>query len=153
MSMATKQTNKYITHAFELLETYEAGLVLHGSEVKSIKQGHIQLKGSYIKVQANNTLWLIGAHVSPYKPAGKNHQHDPLRPKKLLLQKKEIDRLRGKLAEKGLTIVPTKVYTKGGLIKLEIGLAKGLKQHDKREKIKKRDIDRDTKRLLKERFR
>ncbi|MGB0757442.1 MAG: SsrA-binding protein SmpB [Patescibacteria group bacterium] len=151
--MATKQINKYIRHAFELLETYEAGLVLRGSEVKSIKQGHIQLKGSYIKIEPNNTLWLIGAHVSQYKPAGKNHQHDPLRPKKLLLQKKEINRLRGKLAEKGLTIVPTKVYTKGGLIKLQIGLAKGLKKHDKREKIKKRDIDRDTKRLLKERFR
>ena len=150
--MTVKQTNKAIRHSFELLETYEAGLVLHGSEVKSIKRGHIQLKGSYIKIERSNTLWLISAHVSPYKPAGK-HQHDPLRPRRLLLNRKEIDRLRGKLAEKGLTIVPTKIYTKGGLIKLEIALVKGLKAHDKRDKLKKRDIDRDTKRLLKERFR
>ncbi len=147
--MPTIRINKEIKFSYEILEKFEAGLVLTGAEVKSTKLGHIQLKGSYITIHPDNTVWLINAHISKYKPAGTYKKHNPTRDKKLLLNKKEIDRLRGKLAQTGLTIVPIKVYTKGGLIKLEIALVRGLKKHDKRSKLKKRDIERDTQRAIK----
>ncbi len=147
--MPVIKTNKEINFSYEALENIEGGLVLTGAEVKSVKLGHVQLKGSYITIHSDNTVWLVGAHISHYKPAG-TRKYDPNRERKILLHKKEIDRLRGKLAQKGLTIAPVKLYTKGGLIKLEIALVRGLKKHDKRAKIKSRDIDRDTKRILKE---
>ena len=143
------RTNKEIKFSYEILEKFEAGLILTGAEVKSAKLGHIQLKGSYITIKPNNTVWLINSHISKYNPAGNFKKYNPIRDKKLLLNKKEINRLRGKLAQTGLTIVPIKVYTKGGLIKLEIALARGLKKHDKRAKLKQRDIDRDTQRAIK----
>jgi len=150
--MPVIKQNKEMIYSYETLETFEAGLVLTGAEVKSVKLGHIQLKGSYITIHPDNTLWLVGTHVSNYKPAY-DHKQNPHRHRKILLNKKEIDNLRGKLAQKGLTIAPVKVYTKGGLIKLEIALVRGLKKYDKRAKIKSRDIDRDIKRTLKESLR
>lgn len=151
--MTVIKTNKAATHNYEILESFDAGIVLTGAETKSIKNKHIQLKGSYVRIRPDNTVWLISAYVSPYKPAGSNQKTDPERPRKLLLTGREINRLRGMLAQKGLTITPLKVYTKGGLIKVSIALVRGLKTYDKRAKLKKHDIDRDTKRLLKERFR
>lgn len=141
--------NKNALFHYEVLETYQAGIALTGAEVKSVKTGHIQLKGSYISVDANREMWLIGAYVSPYKPAShsqKNYQ--PNRPRKLLLHKKEIDSLMGKIQQKGLTIIPISVYTKKGLIKIDLALARGKTQTDKRETIKKREAVREINRAL-----
>lgn len=146
--MNIKAVNKEISRNFEILEKYEAGVVLKGAEVKSIKQGRINLKGSYVRLGNNNNLELVGVHIAPYKPAGPSKSYNPTRARKLLLQKREINNLRAKLRQKGLTVAPIKVYTKGGLVKFEIALLKGLKKHDKRAKIKKRDIDRDIAREI-----
>lgn len=146
--MNIKAVNKEINRNYEILEKFEAGVVLRGPEVKSIKQGRINLKGSYVRLGKNDALELVGVHIAHYKPAGESKSYNPTRPKKLLLQKREINNLRAKLRQKGLTVAPTKVYTKGGLIKFEIALLKGLKKHDKRAKIKKKDIDRDIAREI-----
>ena len=145
--------NKKARYNYEVLETLEAGLVLLGHEVKAIKAGQINLRGSYISLRPGvkqlPTAYLVGALVSPYKYAGPlpNYQSD--RERKLLLKKSEISRLLGKQQEQGLTLLPLKIYTKNGLIKLEIGLAKGKKKYDKREALKRRDIERDVQRSLK----
>lgn len=142
--------NKEVNHKFEILETLEAGLVLTGPETKSCKLGHINLKGSYISIRPDNTAWLINTYIAKYKPAAavqKNYNQN--RDKKLLLQKKELAYLRGKLSQKGLTIVPLKLYTTRSFIKLEIALVRTIKKHDKRSLLKKRDIDRDIRRALK----
>jgi SsrA-binding protein len=148
--MPNLTTNKQALHDYQVLEKIEAGIVLSGPEVKSIKAGQINLKGSYISIDSKSQVWLIGAHIASYKPAASvQANYDPSQNRKLLLRKKEIDYLRGKSKEKGLTILPISVYTKGSLIKLEIGIAKGKKQYDKRETIKKRSIDREIRRRLK----
>ncbi|MBX9767562.1 MAG: SsrA-binding protein SmpB [Bdellovibrionales bacterium] len=130
---------------FQILETYESGIVLTGTEVKAIRGGHIQLKDSYIDVHRGE-LFLISAHISPYKMGGYSN-HETERKRKLLMKREEIDKLDSKVRERGLAIVPLKVYFKDGLVKLEIALAKGKKSHDKRESIKRRDVDRELLKL------
>jgi SsrA-binding protein len=142
-------TNRKAYHEFHILETYEAGIQLQGSEVKSIREGNASLKESYVLIRKGEA-WLKGAHIATYSHTGSDG-HEPVRDRKLLLHKKEISRIGSKLAEKGLTAVPTKLYFKGGLIKLEVGLAKGKKLHDKRDTKKKRDVERDIQRALRER--
>lgn len=143
--------NKKAWHDYEILEKYEAGLVLSGPEVKSIRNGRINLKGSYAMVDKNSQLWLLNCHIAPYpQAAGIQKNYNPLREKKLLLRKKEISSLIGTLQQKGLTAAPLKVYTKNGLIKIEIGIGKGRKKWDKKELLKKREIERKIKQTLKE---
>jgi len=131
---------------YEILEKFEAGLVLIGQEVKSIKNSQISLKGAYV-VPKENELFLIGAHVPAYQPKNIS-DYNPERTRKLLLKKKEIDYLIGRSKEKGLTLIPLRVYTRNGLIKVEVGVAKGRKSFDKRDLIKKRDIDKRIKQSL-----
>lgn len=137
--------NKKGLYSYETLEKIEAGLVLSGSEVKSIKAGNINLTGSYVTV-SENALWLVSAHISPYKPGV---EFEPTRKRKLLVNKKELEYLFGKSNEKGLTIIPTEVYLKNNLIKAEIAVARGKKEYDKREVKKKRDTERELKRKFK----
>ena len=139
--MKVVATNRKAYHDYEVLETYEAGIVLKGTEVKSAKQGRINLKDSYAKIE-NGEIFLINAHISPYTH-GNVYNHDPRRTRKLLLHKKEIMRLYGKGKEKGLTLIPLKAYIKNGKIKIELGLCKGKKVYDKRAEIKKRDLERE----------
>jgi len=139
--------NKKIPFSYDILEKFEAGLTLHGHEVKSVKTGHLSLKGSYLSIR-NGEAWLINAFIPPYKMAGRLSEYEPLRPRKLLLRKKEINYLTGKLNEKGLTLMPIKVYTKHGKIKLEAGLARGKKKFDKRETIRRREEKRETARTI-----
>jgi len=145
--MPTFATNKKALFNYQVLEKYQAGIVLSGAEVKSVKLGQINLKGSYITTK-NNELWLTNAHISPYKMASSQNDYNPTQSRKLLLTKKEISTLTGKLSAKGLTILPLSVYTKGSLIKVEIGVCRGRKKHDKRELIKKRESDRRLQRLM-----
>ena len=137
--------NKKAVFDYEILEKFEAGIELRGHEVKSIKSGKVSLTGSYVKVFGNE-IFLLGAIVSPYQPRNVPKDYDEQRDRKLLLTKKEIDYLIGKQKERGLTIVPTKLYNKGGKVKLEIGVARGKKKYDKRETIKKRDVERRLRR-------
>ena len=139
--MKVVATNRKAYHDYEVLETYEAGIVLKGTEVKSAKQGRINLKDSYAKIE-NGEIFLLNAHISPYSH-GNVYNHDPRRTRKLLLHKKEIMRLYGKVKEKGLTLIPLKAYIKNGKIKIELGLCKGKKVYDKRAEIKKRDLERE----------
>ena len=143
-------TNKKAYHNFEILETWEAGIVLTGPEVKSVKQGQVNLRGGFVSLDNNLNCWLNNIHIAPYKPAALGPEYDPQRPRKLLLKKKEINYLIGKLKIKGLTIIPLKVYSKRNLIKVEIGLGKGKKKQDKREEIKKREIEKKIKQRLKQ---
>ncbi|MFA6410273.1 MAG: SsrA-binding protein SmpB [Candidatus Buchananbacteria bacterium] len=148
--MPTLATNKKVLADYQVLEKFEAGLVLSGAEVKSVKNGQINLKGSYITINGKNEIWLIGAHIPAYKPAAAfQKDYQPTQSRKLLLHKKEIDQLKGRSQEKGLTIMPISVYTKGSLLKIELALVKGKKQYDKRESIKKREIDRQIRRKVK----
>lgn len=140
--MAVLAENKKAYYDYEVLETYEAGMILIGQEVKAIKTGHISLKGSYV-VFKTEELFLIGANIPPYQPKNAPTDYQPERSRKLLLTKSEIRSLIGKTRQKGLTLVPLKVYTKKGKIKLLFALAKGKKEFDKREKIKKREIERE----------
>ena len=140
-------TNRKAFHEYHILETFEAGVQLRGSEVKSIREGKASLKQAYILIRKGEA-WLRGTHIPTYSHTG-FEGHDPVRDRKLLLHRKEIQRINSKLAEKGLTAVPTKLYFKGGLIKLEFGLAKGKKLYDKRDTKKKRDVERDIQRALK----
>jgi len=152
--MTVLAVNKRANFDYDIQETYEAGLVLLGYEVKSIKTGHISLKGSYVtfkKVKNKNVpeAHLLNAHVPLYKFAGDRPNYDPIRSRKLLLKKKEIAYLMGKKDEQGLTLVPIKIYTKHSFIKLEFGIGKGRKKYDKREVIKKRELDREVRTLTK----
>jgi len=146
--MKTLSENKKAFFDYEVLEKFEAGIVLLGTEVKSIKSGHINLAGSYI-VPKDNEFFLINANVPPYQPNNAPKDYDPLKSRKILLQKKEIDYLIGKVKQKGLTLLPLNVYTKGGKIKVEFGLALGKKKFDKRDSIKKREAQREIDRNLK----
>jgi SsrA-binding protein len=140
--------NKKAFYDYKILEKFEAGIVLIGTEVKSIRGGRINLAGSYI-VPKDNEFFMINANVPPYQPKNAPSDYDPLRSRKILLRKKEIEHLLGKVKERGLTLLPLNVYTKGGKIKLEFGLAQGKKKIDKRETIKRREAEREIGRNLK----
>jgi SsrA-binding protein len=142
-------TNRQARFRFHLLETWEAGLVLQGSEVKSLRDGKANLKDSYALVR-DGEVWLHNLHIAPYGPAA-GEGHDPERPRKLLLHRKEIERLIGKTQEKGLTLVPTRIYFAGGRAKIEIALARGKEQRDKRDAIREREQRREMERELKHR--
>jgi len=146
--MPTYAVNKKATFDYEILDTFEAGLVLTGQEVKSIRGKHINLKGSFVSFH-NNEAFLNNAHISKYKFDGITKDYDPDKARKLLLSKKEIDLLRGKTMEKGLTVVALSVYTRGSKIKVKIGIAKGKKKHDKRKSIKDRENKKDMDRAVK----
>ena len=139
--------NKRANFDYEILEKFEAGLVLLGHEVKSIKTGHISLKESFVTIHGSE-LYRTNAHVPPYKHAGKLENYDPTRPRKLLVKKSEINRLIGKARVQGLALVPIRIYTKKRFLKLEFGLGKGKKEYDKRDKIKKREDERGIRRML-----
>jgi SsrA-binding protein len=133
--------NRKATHDYFILETYEAGIVLTGTEIKSVREGRINLRDGYAKIDSGE-LWLYNVHISPYE-RGSFYNHDPLRPRKLLLRREEIKRLLGKTKEKGLTLVPLSVYIKDNRwAKVEVALAKGKKQYDKRAAIAERDAQR-----------
>ncbi len=140
--------NRKARFNYSILETFEAGMVLAGREVKSIKLGRMSLSGCYV-VLREGEAFLVGANIPPYQPENALSDYNPNRERKLLLNKKEIRYLTGKIKEKGLTLVPLKVYTKKAIIKLEFGVAKGKKTKDKRESIKKKDIERETGRRFK----
>jgi len=137
--------NKRVRYDYEILEIFEAGLVLKGHEVKSVKLGHISLTGSYVVIK-NGEAYLLNATISPYQPKNILPDYEPAGNRKLLLHKKEIQYLIGKSQERGLTLVPTRVYTNQDKIKLEFGIGKGKKKIDKRETIKKRDVEREIER-------
>ena len=139
--------NKKAYHDFFILDTYEAGIALHGTEVKSLRMGKCSIKESFIRIE-NGEVFIYGMHISPYEK-GNIFNKDPLRVKKLLLHKTEINKLLGKTQEKGMSIVPLKVYLKGSLVKVEIGLAKGKKLYDKRQDITKKDQKREAEREFK----
>lgn len=140
--------NRQARHEYDILEILEAGLRLTGPEVKSVKNGSLNLKGSFVTFH-NNFALLTNAHISPYKFAGEQPGYDPTRGRILLLHRKQLNYLRGKALEKGLTIIPLKVYTKEHLIKVELAVGRGKKQYNKKETIKERDISRDIKTYLK----
>ena len=141
-------TNRRARHEYEILETLEAGLVLRGTEVKSLRAGQVNFKDSYATVR-NGEIWLLGCHISPYSH-GTDANHDPERDRKLLLHAREITRLTGKIAERGLTLVPLKLYFKSGRAKLEIGLARGKKLHDKRSALREREVQREMDRAARD---
>jgi SsrA-binding protein len=154
--MPTLAVNKKARFDYEILDKFEAGLVLLGHEVKSIRTGHVGMKGSFVvlkqpkaKSKKMPELYLINAHVTKYKYAASVADYDPYRSRKLLVKKNEIKKLIGKKKEQGLTLIPLKIYTKRNLIKLEFGLGRGKKKYDKRHDIKKRDLDRKMSGLLK----
>ncbi|MDP3954619.1 MAG: SsrA-binding protein SmpB [bacterium] len=140
--------NRKARFDYEILETLEAGLVLAGHEVKSIKSGKASIVGSFVKILGGEA-WLVGATISPYQQGNISPDYDPQRSIKLLLKKSELKYLAGKGQERGLTLVPIKLYNKKGLVKLEIGIGRGKKKSDKRESIKKRDVKRQVERILK----
>lgn len=146
--MAVLVENKKAYFNYQILEKLEAGISLIGQEVKSIKSGRISLAGSYV-VLHEEEVFLIGANIPPYQPKNAPSDYNPERPRKLLLKKSEIKYLIGKSKQKGLTLVPLRMYTKKGKIKLEFGLAKGKKKFDKRELIKKREIEKEIRQTLK----
>jgi SsrA-binding protein len=135
--------NRKARFNFELMDKVEAGIVLVGTEVKSLREGKLNLGDSYCDVTRDGEVWLVGAHISPYG-SGNRFNVDPIRKRKLLLHRREIARLGARIRERGLTLVPTRVYWKKGLVKLEIALARGKKVHDKRDAIKTRDSDREA---------
>jgi SsrA-binding protein len=148
--MPTLATNPRAKFDYNILETHEAGLVLTGQEVKSIKSGRMSLKGSYVTIK-NEEAWLINAQIPPYQPKNTPADYELTRSRKLLLHKKEIKSLIGKIKQKGLTLVPLRVYTKHNRIKLEFGVGQGKKKVDKREVIKKREVQRRIDRALRQR--
>lgn len=147
MSERIITTNRKARHQYHVLETIEAGIVLAGTEVKSLRDGRANLKDGYANVK-NGEVFLYNTHISPYG-YGNINNHEPTRVRKLLLHKKEIKKLIGKTQEKGLTLVPLKLYFKNGVVKVELALAKGKKIYDKRQDMAKRESDRELKRVLK----
>ena len=139
--------NKKAYHDYFILDNYEAGIALHGTEVKSLRMGKCSIKESFIRIE-NGEVFIYGMHISPYEK-GNIFNKDPLRVRKLLLHKAEINKLLGKTKEKGVTLVPLKVYFKGSLVKVEIGMAKGKKLYDKRNDIAKKDQQREAQRDFK----
>jgi SsrA-binding protein len=143
--------NKKASHSYFIEAKYEAGLVLQGTEVKSLREGRANLKESYARIK-HDEVFLYNCHISPYSH-GNRLNHDPVRPRKLLLHKREIRKLFGKVAERGYTLVPLRLYFFHGKAKLEVGLAKGKKLHDKRHAMKERDANREMERAFKQRHR
>jgi SsrA-binding protein len=142
-------TNRQASFRYHLLEKWECGIQLQGSEVKSLREGGVQLKDAYAELR-DAEVWLHRMHVAPYKPAAREN-HEPERSRKLLMHRREIERLIGKTAEKGLTLVPTRIYFKGPHAKVELALARGKEMHDKRRSIKEREQRREIDRALSER--
>ena len=142
-------TNRAAFHEYHILDKFEAGIALTGTEVKSLRAGHIQLKESYVAVR-DDEAWLFNAHISPYTH-GNRENHDPVRTRKLLLHRREIERLANESTVKGMTLVVTRVYLKKGRVKFEIGVARGKKLYDKRETEMRRTVERETRAQLKER--
>ena len=142
-------TNRQASFRYNLLDKFEAGIVLQGSEVKSMRQGGVQLKDAYAEVR-DGEVWLQNMHIAPYPPARENHE--PERPRKLLLHRREIERLMEASSEKGLTIVPTRLYWSGPRAKVEVALARGKDLYDKRRSIKERDTKREIERAMSERY-
>ncbi len=147
MSDKVIATNRKANFEFFLLEHFEAGIVLLGSEIKSIRSGHMSISEAYVQID-NKEAWLLNAHIAPYESANRNN-HDPLRPRKLLLHKKEVLKLWNTVRQKGVTIIPVRVYMKEGLAKIDIALAKGKKLYDKRDDIAKKDLSREMERKAK----
>ncbi len=147
--MPTYTKNKKAYNDYEILETYEAGIKLYGHEVKSIREGHGDLKGSYVKI-IRNEIWLVGFNLPPYSKGNILFDYDPMRPRKLLLNRKEINRLTGKVEKQGFTLVPLEIYSSRNLLKLKIALAKGKKKKEKKETIIKRQLDREIEREMKQ---
>ena len=143
--------NRKARHDYHIQDSLEAGIVLKGSEIKSIRAGKVNLSDAYARPE-NGELWLYNSHIASYDAASYN-THEPTRPRKLLLHRKEINSLAGKVVQKGLTLVPLKLYIKHGVAKVELGVAKGKKVYDKREAIARRDADREVERALKHRRR
>ena len=149
MSIKILTTNRRARFEYEILETREAGIELKGTEVKSIRLGQINLTEGFCRISEDLQAMLQSVHVSPYD-FGNRHNHAPLRPRRLLLHREEIRRLYGKIREQGLTLIPLKLYLKKGCVKLELGLVKGKKLHDKREAIKRREAQREVERSLRD---
>ena len=150
MSVGEKEilSNRAAFHEYHILDKYEAGIILRGTEVKSVMSGRVQLKESYVAVKQGE-VWLFNAHISQYSHGNINN-HEPLRTRKLLLNRREIERLEKETAQKGMTLVVTQIYWKNGRIKFEIGVAKGKKLYDKRETEMRRTVERETRAQLKE---
>lgn len=142
-----KNPNAY--HNYEILETIEAGIVLYGTEIKSIRAGKVNLKDSYATIEKNGEVYVYSMNISPYEN-GNIFNKEPLRPKKLLLNKREIHKLIGMITQKGYTLVPTKIYFKGNFVKLELGVGRGKKLYDKREDLKKKEAQRKIERYMKQ---
>ena len=150
MKVKTLAKNRRARFEYDIEKTMEVGIVLEGTEVKSIKAGKINITDSFCKVNENLEVYLLNTHISHYN-FGNRHNHDPIRPRLLLLHRSEIKRLYGQLKEKGLTLIPLKIYLKGSIIKLELGIGRGKKLHDKRLTIKKREAQRELEKIIKER--
>ena len=148
-AQANVAENRKAYHDFHLLETFEAGMVLLGTEVKAIREGRVNLRDSYARLE-NGEVFLFNVNISPYSHRG-YAEHEPLRRRKLLLHRSEIRKLIGKTVEKGMTLVPTRLYFKNGRVKVAISLAKGKKEYDKRETVKRREADRETRAAIKTR--
>jgi SsrA-binding protein len=141
--------NRKARHDYEILESFDGGLQLLGSEAKSVRNGGGKLSGAFVTFQAGE-LWLVGAGISRYAKAGNDGEYNPERNRKVLMRQKEIESLHGKIQQKGLTLVPLSLYSRGRHIKLNFGLCRGRKSYDKREKLKKQDLDRDARRESRE---
>lgn len=146
MNVKVVATNRKASFEYFLLEHYEAGLALQGSEIKSVRAGQVSIAEAYVKVDEKEA-WLVNAHIAPYDPASR-YNHDPIRQRRLLLHKKEIRQLWDTVRQKGVTVIPTRMYLKEGRAKVEIALAKGKKLHDKRQAIAKRDLERELNRQV-----
>lgn len=150
MAVKVIATNRKARHEYQFLDSYEAGLVLQGSEIKSIRAGRVSLQEGFVLFE-DGEAWLVNVHIAPYDPAHRQN-HEPRRRRKLLLHRREIERLQAGTQEKGFTIVPVRLYLKEGRAKVEIALAKGKRQYDKRQTIAKRDSKRQIERAIKERY-
>ena len=149
MAIKTVATNRKAYHNYSIQDSIEAGIVLTGTEIKSIRAGRVSLGDAYVKPEAGE-LWLLNTHIARYE-ASSYLSHEPTRPRKLLLHRKQIDSLASRITEKGLTLVPLKIYIKGGIAKVEVALAKGKKLYDKRESIIRRETEREMGRAIKRR--
>lgn len=148
MDIKTIATNRKAYHDYQILDSYEAGIVLTGTEIKSLRAGRVNLRDSYAIVR-DGEVWLINAHIAPYSH-GQRQNHEPRRERKLLLHRQEINRLIGKVQEKGWTMVPLRIYLKDGRAKVELALVRGKKQYDKRKAVAERDYDREMQRAVKD---
>ena len=149
MVIKTVATNRKAYHNYHILDSVEAGIALTGTEIKSIRAGRVNLGDAYVRPE-DGELWLVNAHIARYD-AGSYLSHEPTRPRKLLLHRKQIDILTSKVLEKGQTLVPTRLYIKGSIAKVEVALAKGKKLYDKRESISRREVERELARAIKSR--